>query len=333
MEPFMNLAAIQADMYRRLRYNTTPETVVTTRLTAFINECHREILGMKGMSFLRRSNGPITFQNVISNPIVSIPQAIDRIITIQDRTRQMLLTPVEIQEIRFTDPGMVQSTANPYQYSVQSYSAATAQDPSAAAALFAKSDSASDTSTKTAYLEGIVTGGYYQTTSIALNGTTAVQFPLSTWIAVTKFYIALSAGGATQAAGNIKLLQTSGSGTELSRIPPGADYARYLRLYLWPKPSQINTYDMDCELHVQDMATAGDEPMLPEDFHWVITAGAMAKEWTFRERLDMASADFARYGNGVGDLKLFLARRSGAAYNQTRQRRYSQLGGNFPVGS
>jgi len=328
----VNFADIQNDLYRRLKFATTPDATVITRLNAFINEAHREVLGMKGYQLLRRNQ--MTFACIANNGFVSLPEAIDRIVTIQDRVNQILLDQVDVQEIRYNDPGLTQTTQFPYQYAVMDYAAAVAQDPSAASQIWAKSDSASDGSATTVYIEGTVTGGYYQTASHTLNGTTAVQLgALGTWVTITKFYISATAGGSVQASGNILLLKGSGSGTELARIPPGYNYARYVRLMLWPVPSQINTYYADVELHVEDMANGGDQPLIPEDFHWLLISRAMMAEYEYKERLDLYSAENAKWRNGLGDLRMYLVRRSGVAVGLQRRRRWSQLGPYYPVGS
>ena len=328
----MNLSSMLSDLYRRLKFSTTPDPVVTTRLTAFINESQREVMGMKGYAALRRNI--ITFSCVANTPFVSIPESVERIVTVQDRTNQAVLDEVDIQTIRFQDPGLTATSTFPYQYAIVNYSAAVSQDPSVAAQIWVKSDSASDGSTITAFIEGYVTGGYYQRASVALNGTTAVQVgSLATWTAITKFYLSLTAGGTVTATGNIKLMQTSGAGTQLAQIPPGYDYARYLRLHLYPVPTQINNYTADVELHIEDMVQLGDEPYLPEDFHWLLESGALVKEYQYKENLQLESAELARWRNGLADLRMYLVRRTGAAHDTTRGRRWSQLGGNFPVGS
>lgn len=327
----MNLAQMQADCYRRMRYQSSPETDIVTRITAYLNETQREILGMKGCDLLRRET--ITFDCVANTPFCALPQPVNEIVTIQDRANQRILDEVSLQDIRAQDPGLTTTGTFPYEYAVIDYSAAVAQDPSTAASLWVKSDSASDGASKTVYIEGLVTGGYYQTASVALNGTTAAQLgTLATWIAVTKFYIALTAGGQTTSVGNIKLLQASGSGTELSRIPPNDDYARYTRIHLWPTPTQVNTYYADVELHVEDMATAGDEPYLPEEFHWLLVSGSLVKEYDFKQMTAQHDRQLARYTNGIANMILKLANRGGVA-DQSRRRAYSQLGGYFPAGS
>ncbi len=326
----MNLAASQQELYRRLKFSTTPDPAVTTRLTAYLNEAQREVLSKKGYGLLRRN--VLTFQCVANTPFCVLPQAVEAIVTIQDRVNQWVLQERLIQDIRSEDPGLTDTSAFPDEYAVLNYAAAVAQDPTVASQVWIVSDSAADGGTKTVFIEGLVTGGYYQTASVALNGVTPVQIgALATWMEITKFYIGLTAGGSTTAAGNIKLLQTSGAGTEMGRIPPGLDYARYTRLHLHSTPTQINTYYADVELTINDMANAGDESYLPPDFHWLLISMALMKDYQYRNQTTPYEMELARSTNGLGDLRLWLARRSSVALGDNRRRGRSQLGPNFPA--
>ena len=329
----MNLYTMQTALYQRLKFATPPsDSTVTTRLNTFLNESQREIVGMTGMGRLRRE--VLSFTCTANSPFAAMPASVERIITIQDRVNQIILDEVDIQDIRFDDPGLTATSTLPYEYAVYDYAAATATDPTTADKLFVKSDSASDGSSITAYIEGFVTGGYYQKASAVMNGTTAVQFgTLTTWTTITKFYISLTAGGTVTATGNITLNQTSGSGTELARLAPGYDYGRYVRIHLYPVPTQVNTYYADVELHIEDMANAGDEPYLPEDFHWILVSMALAKEYQYRENWTSYESELGRYRNGLGDLQLYLKRRGGVALGDRRRRPFSQLGPDFPAGT
>lgn len=326
----MNLNGMLSDLYRRLKFAAAPDTTIVTRLTASLNEAQREVLSKKGYGLLRRN--VLTFNCVANTPFAVLPQAVEAIVTIQDRVNQWVLTERLIQDIRAEDPGLTSTSAFPDEYAVLNYAAAVAQDPTTADKVFVLSDNAGDDGTKTVFIEGIVTGGYYQTASVALNGVTAVQIgALATWQEITKFYIGLTAGGTTTAAGNIKLLQTSGTGVEMGRIPPGSDYARYTRLHLHSTPTQINTYYADCEITITDMANAGDESYLPPDFHWVLISMALMKEYQYREKTTLYEMELGRSANGLADLRMWLSRRSGVALGDNRRRGRSQLGPNYPA--
>lgn len=328
----MNFTGLETMLHSRLGF-TDPNTnaVTNTRLRSFLNETHREILGMKGLSRLRRNL--LTFACTANSPYVVLPQAVNRIIAITDRVNNWELVEVLLGSIRQGDPGLTMSTSYPDRFAILNLAAANALEPSAAAELFVKSDSATDGATKTAFLEGIVTGGSYRTASVNLNGVTAASFSASitTWIAITKFYLSLAAGGSTSAVGNVTINQGSGAGTELARITPGRSYARYTRIQLYPTPTAANTYYADCELHVEEMANGGDEPLLPEEFHWLLSCGALMKEYQRRQWSVQFNEEAGRFNRGVGDLLIAVNRRTAGLSEAPR--RFSQLGPYFPPGS
>jgi len=332
----MNLSTIEADLYASLGYKLpTPDQDVIDRLRRYINTSQREILSMRGLDRLRRA--VLTCASVANSPFMVLPQSATRVVAVSDRVNNMILEELSLQDIRYNDPGLTSSVSYPVSYAVWHLSAPAARDPSAAAALFVKSDSASDGAIpKTAFVEGTRTGGGYYSTSVALNGTTAVQVGsgVSDWVTITKFYLTLPTNGAaTTAIGNVTLTQTSGVGTELSRITPGTGVARYTRLHLFPTPTGANTYYADVIMHIEDMTQKGDEPYLPEDFHWLLSCGAMKKEYQKREKPVQYSIEKERWKQGISDLKAFVRQTTGVAASGRGPRRFSQLGPYYPVGS
>ena len=328
----MNLANLELDLYRRLGMTTTPPTEVTTRFRAYMNQTQREILSQKGLSSLRRMTLP--FSSVATDPFAVLPQSAVRIISIVDRTNQIFLAPTMQSEIREQDPGLVSTSATPYNYAIVNLASAVARDPAAAAELFTKSDNGGDGGTQKVFVEGIVTGGYPRLASVAMNGVTAVSLgaPITTWIAVTKFYLATTTVGVqTTAVGNVTLHSVSGAGTELSRIPIGKAYPRYSRIQLFPTPSAALTYHADVEIHIEDMTQATDESYMPEDFSWLLTSGAILKEYQRLEKTAQYDREKATFRSGLLDLKLFVSRQQEPG--EMGPRRFSQLGPYFPVGS
>jgi hypothetical protein len=329
----MNLLGLQNDLYGRLAFDsTTVAAAVTTRLTRYLNEGQRAILARKGLSKLRRAVMPFTSST--TSPFCVLPQAAVRVIAIADRTNMRTLQELSLQDLRAEDPGLTSVSASPHGYVIVDLSASVAFDPSAAAELFVISTDAADGATKTAFLEGITTGGYPRSASAVLNGVTGVSFgaTIIDWIAVTKFYLGLSAGGLTTAAGRVTLRQTSGAGTELARIPIGRAYARYTRIQLWPSPTTALTYSADVERHVEDMVQPSDEPLVPEDFSHLLVDYAMTLEYQRQGKVSLLAGATAKYLDGVNELIAFVNRTTGAA-NGARERRFSQLGSYFPVGS
>lgn len=328
------LNALEQDLYRRLGFQTgTPDTATQTRLRAFLNETQQEIVSEPGMDVML--NDTITFASVASTPEYSLPPAVARLITVRETTNRTTLglQSKDWYRSRYPDPTAI--TGIPTDVVDMGYTALSTQ-PSNASELFVISDSATDGATKTAYLEGYITGGYVRSASVALNGITAASFgaAITTWIGITKFYIALTAGGTTTAAGNVTLREDSGVGTELARIAIGQDYSRYRRIALAICPSSVLTYSVDFQRDVTDMSIATDEPVLPPRFHRVLGLGARMKEYEKEQdsRYPVARLDFQ---NGVKALKYFLFSQAVGSPNLrgTQAQQPSRLGGWYPAGT
>src|SRR5712691_6137428 len=97
----MNFSAILADSYRRLRYPSSPPAATTTRLTAFLNETHRDILTLPGLTKLRDRVWPVTLS---ANARQGLPPIIGRIHAITDRANNYKLDGVPLGELRLDDP-------------------------------------------------------------------------------------------------------------------------------------------------------------------------------------------------------------------------------------
>ncbi len=302
----MNLNALEQDVYRRLGFNTgTPDTATQTRIRAYVNETQQEILSAPGMESLLYDT--VTFASVASTPTYALPPTVARIRQVYDTTNLITLAPASLGWYRAHYPNPTNVTGIPEKWIDLGF-VATASQPTAAAELFVKSDAAGDGSSKTAFLEGYVTGGYVRTASVALNGVTAVSFgaSITSWIEITKFYIALTAGGTTTAAGNITINQGSGIGTELARIGIGQAYARYRALALAICPASAITYTADIERDVLDMSQATDEPLLPVRFHRLLAIGARRKEYEKQDDLPRYGVADREYQQGLKELKFYV---------------------------
>lgn len=291
----MTLAEMRATLYDRLGYKSTPDDAVIRRLDGFLNETQRELAGMRGLARLRRNI--LTFASVANSPFAVLPQAAVRIAGIQDRNTQRALVELSIQDLRFMDPGLTNIASNPSNYVILNMSAPLAAEPSTADAVYIKSDDAGDVCT--AYIQGIITGGYYQTRQVTMTGVTAVAFPLSNWMAITKVFLS------AVAVGTVTINQTSGAGAELGRIASGKSKARYTRIQLYGTPSQSLTYYADVDVHIEDLTAAMDESYIPEDYAWLLPCGALKKEYVKRKDEMEYNIEQARWKNGTGELKAF----------------------------
>lgn len=318
----MTLTTILADCYRRLNFEGTPATAVSTRLTAFVNEAHRRILGTPGLESLRRET--VSFPSVASTSTYALPQAVSRILSIYETTNDLRLQERGVQWYHENLPDTATTTGTPEIYVPLGYTAVAAQ-PSAAAQLLVDSTSASDTGT--AYIEVIRTGGYRGAYSVAMTGTTAVNLGPSDTIAVTKFYLSAAA------AGTVTLVQTAEGGTVLSTIPIGGAVGKYWEIALWPTPAAAVTYYVDAEIEIPDMANAGDEPRLPSDWHWLVATGARMMEYEKQDdsRFMSARQEFER---GLRDLRWRMMAQPCAVVAANPVRRVgSRLGPWYPAGS
>lgn len=323
----MNLKDHLSHLYDRLGYQQTPDSAVTRRLRAFLNEAQHEVFGLKGFSLLRRQ--PMTFASVANSPFATLPQAVVSIQNIADRLNRRNLDVLNLLDVRWRDPGLAQIVSVPNAYAILDLSAAVALDPTAASALYVVSDSAADGTGISAFVEGLVTGGYSTRITSALNGVTPVQLgTLATWEHITKFYVS---GPAT---GHISLHQTSGIGPELARIQPARTYARYTRIHLSPTPSAALTYTADVERHLEEMLSPTDESLLPEDFHFVLEAGALMREYARRRSTDQWQIESTKWNKGVGNLRVFVNRYAGLAGKRRGSATgFSQLGPWFSANS
>jgi hypothetical protein len=290
----LRLTDIEAELYRRHGYGTTPATEITTRLRAFVNLVHRQLLTLPGLEYLR--DDIITFASVNGQARYGLPQAVARVKAITDRTNDRRITLATLDQLRNADPGL-DASGTSASYVPIGWQAVSVQ-PSDASQLLVDSTDAGDTGT--AFIEGMRTGGYVRVASVTMTGTTAVNLGPADLIEVTKFYISAAA------VGTVTLHEDASGGTELARIPIGQTSSRYFAVQLYPTPSAAVTYYVDYQRHIEDMANANDEPLLPEDFHDLLVLGAERLEW---RKLDDSREEqaTAEYTARVKQLKYWVA--------------------------
>jgi hypothetical protein len=77
-----------------------------------------------------------------------------------------------------------------------------------------------------------------------------------------------------------------------------------IRVQLWPTPQGAYAYTLDYEAQVADMTEDEEEPLLPLDFHRILSLGAQEEEWVradddragiARARREALEKNFARY--------------------------------------
>lgn len=321
----MNLATIEVSIYDRLNLGPNPDQNIQRGIRRFVNDTLREVLTAKWASRLRRQL--LTFSTTGVSPFVTLPASATHVYIVTDRTNNNLLEEISVEQLRYNDPGLKSSSAIPYAYAIYNFAAPVTQDPiTSNVSLTLVSDSVSDGSGTSANVEGVTSDGQYYKGSVLLNGTTPVTITApAAWLEITKFYLSVPAQGHVS-------LKDSGANV-LAQISPGRSYARYTRLHLYPNCTAVLTLTADVELHIEDMSVGGDEPILPEDFHDALIFGGLEKEYLRRRQLDLAGTFTTLKRQRIAQLQSFLARQTGTPFNQSRPRRFSQLGPNFPSGS
>ncbi len=323
----MTLTDLQADCYRRLGFAVSPASDTVTRITAFLNETQQEILSDPGMEALLYD--AITFASVASQATYGLPPSVAAVRQIRDAATRIPLLPMSLSEYRRTypDPSAVSGVASRW---VDLGFGAVAIQPSNASELFIKSTSASDTNT--VYVEGIRTGGYPIAYSTTMTGVTAksISAAYTDVVEVTKLYLS------AVAVGTVTLLEDSGIGTELARIPIGQTNARYRQIALAITPSAVVTYSIDYERDATALINATDEPVIPPRFHRLLGVGARMREYEKQDQRRYLQAQ-AEYLFGVKKLKHFVYSQAAGTPNLRgsvpHQLRNSQLGAWFPAGT
>lgn len=323
----MELSSILAAAYDETGNSSTPPTGITTRFTRFINEGVRVILGEPGLARLQDSDLPFTFASVASTARYVTTESVARIVAITERTNDYRLSLMSLDTYRRIEPDPASNSGTPTHF-VPIGKVALATQLADASAVFVKSTSASDGAGVTAYVEGIITGGYLASSSVAMNGATAVQLPnISSFIDITDFYISAAANG------TVTLTEDSGIGTELARISATSKRPRYYGFYLWPTPASAITYYVDSRRETVELVNATDEPPLPTDFHPMLVAYVVWREYERLQDVERSAPAKARYDKFMKGLRYFVSTMNDELPVLGRGRLVgrSRLGGFFPA--
>src|SRR6185436_13031745 len=280
----MNLLTIQKRIYRRCGLSDTPATADVTRILDFINEWYREVLAMPGIDQCRDTTLSLT--TVASQSQYGIPQAISRVRGIFDTTNQRQIRETSLDWLRQADPGLrATSSTLDYWIPLNGWGAVAQPLTPTGVPLYVVSDSASDGAGVTAYVETTRLGGVRAgATSKAMNGLTRAQFGTkSDHIEVAKFYLSAAATGL------VSLYDAASGGNLLAQITPGRTNARYFMLQLWPTISAAVTLSIDCQRAIEDLANPTEEPLLHEDYHWLLVYGPLSDELAKRDSSQASS--------------------------------------------
>lgn len=317
----MTFAALLDDCYRRLGYQTSPASDVVTRLKAFLNETHREILGEPGFERLLEARG--TFPSVADQAEYGLPAAIVRVHAIRDIANRIALRPMSLAQYRaIADPSSF--TGTPEYYVLLGIGPAAIR-PSNASSIFAKSTSASDTNTL--HWE-VISGGAVGTGSVTMTGATAVDIGAgSAVVQISDIYLSVAA------VGTVTIHEDSGSGTELARIAPGQIRPQFWRVALAPTPADVRTYTVDGEREVTDLVQTTDQPVLPDRHHRLLAIGARMKEYELKGDLERRAITESEFKTALGNLRLEISpfASEGVIVPGGRRVGHSQLGPDYPA--
>lgn len=317
----MTLQELERITYRRLGKGnpTSPDSETQTRIRQFINERHRKLL----RKFPHLRDDVMTFASVNATQRYALPEhGVARINRIWETTNDRRLDMKSLTWLRTQDPDPQSST--PWAWVPLSYTQVATQ-PSDASEVFVDS-TAGDTGT--CFVEGIIAGGYRRTASVTMTGTTAVSLSttITNWIQIDKFYLSAAA------VGIVTLHEDVSGGTELSRIAIGDTYAKFLSFLLYPTPSAAITYNVDITRAVGDMSQANDEPLLPVDFHDLLSVGARMDEYEKSDDLGRRRIAEKEWDDGEKELTSWIT--SHPDYRPTLHREprgISTLGAYFPA--
>lgn len=321
----MTRLEIEQQAYRMLDKNaTSPDAETQARMRGWLSNRLRRVMSMPGMDRLRLET--LTLASVASQDRYGLPASVAKVNRIVDRSNFWSLVERDMNWLRRVEPNPSITSGTPEAYVLYGYQAVQIQ-PSNASSLFVKSTNAADT-TQTVRIEGITSDGATRFTSVTLNGTTAVNVSssISSWIAVSKFYLSVAA------AGDVLLTEDSGAGTVLATINQAYTFTQYQSLILWPTPSSVRTYHLDIERKIDVLAFDYDVPPWPEDFHDILVYGMCADECLKMD--DSRRNDFeAQYAARLRDLKMWIWDDASNRQISGRDARvgFSNLGGYFPA--
>lgn len=251
---------------------TVPPAEVQRRIKRYVNRWNRKVLSSAGMESLRRVI--ISKASVADQPTYGV--ALNAIRYITETTTQRRMKPQTLGWYREAFPDPSAFTGTPLNY-VPMGQARIHTRPSTACELFIVSSQLADAGT--VKIEAIRSNGYRKSLSKALTGTTPVSLDSTITDVIDIDDIRLS----TAQTGDVTITEGSG-GTELSKIPIGQTYPRFLRFALVPTPSEVITYTIDGIADIPELSNDYDEPFANPDFHDILVDGGVYEEWQTRGR-------------------------------------------------
>lgn len=285
----MTFLELQNDVLDRLQYDNTQATSgPRTRMKRLLNQGQRRLLSDPRYTKVRDSS--LEFATVASQPTYGLLPSIGKIKRIFDAATNN--PPLARQSPAWLrrDTQANLATGTPLAYIPYGLHPVFRRPVSTGTGIWAASSSASDTTQKI-NLEAVRVGGYPRTTiQVQLTGTTRVQVGSRTDY-VDFQSITLDA----VCVGDVSVYDAATGGNVLGIIPIDQLLARYYLIQLYPVPSSVITYTVECQLAIADMVLNVDQPLIPADFHHLLSAYAIHEELvSYKKQLDTAAVFWAR---------------------------------------
>lgn len=317
----MNLRELTDGVLDHFNYSTDGSSEARQRVQRFINEWHRRILAKPGMDRLRQSSISVT--STASSPTIVVPESVGKILRIYDTTNRITLEERFFDWYRFAEADPTNHTGTPTVWVPMGDIGCSALGATSGTGMWVESTSASDTQRVT--IEGIRLGGHVWSDTVLLTGLTRVQIgSLTDWTEITKVRLDLPA------VGIVTLYKVNAAGTALATISPGYTASHYRQIALWPTPAAAVAYTIDHQRNILDMRSEFDEPLIPEDFHWLLDRGAKCNEYELKEdgRMGACRLDLER---GIAELRASMATRDVFVPARTNVRFISRINGWCPA--
>lgn len=267
--------------------NRTRETGINTIINDMINNTLQEIQS-PGWAFStqqRRTHQhywnfnkrKTTFNCVANQEDYELPRDVDKIYLLRQIASPSTLKFIEDRDFYMAIPYPT-ATGNPFYYRIF-------EETGVAIVLAADdkvtivSDALSGDSTQTISVVGYASvDGIKDSETIALNNNTTVN-GTKTWMANKPLRISKSAS----TTGTVSIKRFTTPYTTLLTLGPEDKSAYFKIVSLYPIPSTAITMYLAYFTRIRILANDSDTPDIPEEWHWIIEQGAVAKVLAYRE--------------------------------------------------
>lgn len=319
----MNVGDLLLQLSSDLGKGLSPNAETRQYHLGLLNAGHRAILREPGLSRLRQTSSPITLASEVGRAIYGLPPSLMQVVAITERDSDRRLESISISQIREFDPGL-DSTGTPEAFIPLGYRV-LAQPPESTG-VWAASSSASDV--QSLQINGIRSGGLQAgDVTTTLTGVTRVALG-----SLTDYVDLVAVSLNTPAVGVVSLFDAASSGNTLAQIGPGQTTPQYFVVQLYPEPSAVVTYYVDGVYRLPALTDNTDVPLVPEDFHDLLTDYARWKHYEMTADADRAQFAANAYTIGLKRLKHAVAQPA-ETFVMGRHPRvgHSRYGGMFPA--